>query len=121
MKICAHWSIDPPRLHFELPGLLYERPRPSPPRLYFDPLKLLNFDFNADQDLAFHCNADPGPDQASKNNANLCQFGSATLISRRRHKSFQKDKKIKGTVLQMNLVAIAMNFLFLHSDRRKNF
>jgi hypothetical protein len=25
----------------------------SPPRLYFEPLKHLNFDFNADRDLAF--------------------------------------------------------------------
>jgi hypothetical protein len=37
------------------------------PQLYFEPLKLLNFDFNADPDPDFHFNADPGP--ASKNNA----------------------------------------------------
>jgi hypothetical protein len=33
----------------------------------FEPLKFLNFDFNADPDLAFHSNVDPEP--ASKNNA----------------------------------------------------
>jgi hypothetical protein len=33
----------------------------GPPRLHFEPLKLLNFDLNADPDLdlAFHSNADP--------------------------------------------------------------
>jgi hypothetical protein len=39
----------------------------GPPRLYFEPLKLLNFDFNADSDSVFHFNADPDP--VSKNNA----------------------------------------------------
>ncbi len=44
----------------------------GPPRLYFEPLKLLNlgffnadldpaFHFNADPDPVFHLNADPGP------------------------------------------------------------
>ncbi len=33
----------------------------SLPRLYFEPLKLMNFDFNADLDQAFHSNADPDP------------------------------------------------------------
>ncbi len=32
-----------------------------PPRLYFELLKLLNFDFNADADPAFHSHADPDP------------------------------------------------------------
>jgi hypothetical protein len=40
-----------------------------PPLLHVEPLKLLNFDFNADSDQAVHCNADPDP--ASKNNADL--------------------------------------------------
>jgi hypothetical protein len=31
----------------------------GPPGLYFEPLKLLNFDFNADPDSAFYSNADP--------------------------------------------------------------
>jgi hypothetical protein len=39
----------------------------GPTRLHFKPLKLLNFDFNAGPDPAFHYNADPDP--ASKNNA----------------------------------------------------
>jgi hypothetical protein len=33
----------------------------GPPRLYFKPLKLLNFDFNADLDPAAKNNADPDP------------------------------------------------------------
>ncbi len=36
-----------------------------PPRLCFEPIKLLNFYFHADPNLAFHSNADPDP--ASKN------------------------------------------------------
>jgi hypothetical protein len=40
-------TTDPSRLHFE------------PPRLHFEPLKLQNFDFNTDPDLALRSNADP--------------------------------------------------------------
>ncbi len=52
-----------------------------PPRHYFDPLKLSNFDFLSDPDPAFRSNADPN--LASKNNADLCGFRSAfaTLIN----------------------------------------
>jgi hypothetical protein len=51
MRICDHWSADPSGLQFE-------------------PLKLLNFAFNAEHpDPAFYYNADPDPDQASQNNA----------------------------------------------------
>ncbi len=39
----------------------------GPPRLYNEPQKLLNFDFIADPDPAFHSNADPDP--ATMNNA----------------------------------------------------
>jgi hypothetical protein len=42
----------------------------GPPWLYFEPLKLLIFEFYVDQDPAFHSNADPDP--ASKNNADPC-------------------------------------------------
>jgi hypothetical protein len=38
----------------------------SPTRLYFEQLKHLNFGFNADPDLAFHSNAYPDTDPASK-------------------------------------------------------
>ncbi len=31
------------------------------PRLHFEPLKLLNIEFNRDPDLAFHSSADPDP------------------------------------------------------------
>jgi hypothetical protein len=40
----------------------------GPTRLYFKPLKLLNFDFIADPDTAFHSNKDPDP--TFENNAN---------------------------------------------------
>jgi hypothetical protein len=33
----------------------------GPPRLYFEPLKLLNFDFYADTDPDVHFNGDPDP------------------------------------------------------------
>jgi hypothetical protein len=56
MGICDHWSIDPQGLQFEPPGLHCERLR-----LYFEPLKILNFDCNADPDPAFYSNADPDP------------------------------------------------------------
>ncbi len=49
----------------------------GPPRLCIEPLKLLNFDFNAtaDPDPAFHSNAGP----ASKNNVEPCGSESAIL------------------------------------------
>ncbi len=55
-----HWSIGTPGFHCE-------RPHPSH-GFYFEPLKLQNFDFNADPDpdLAVHSNADPDPNTASK-------------------------------------------------------
>jgi hypothetical protein len=48
MRICDHWSTDPPGLHFE-------------------PLQLLKFDLNVYQD------------PASKNNADPCESGCATM------------------------------------------
>ncbi len=48
-----------------------------PPRHYFDPIILSNFDFkNVDPVPAFHSNADPDP--VSKDNADLCGFGSVS-------------------------------------------
>jgi hypothetical protein len=46
MRICDHWSKDPPRLHFEPPRLRCERPLPS--IALPEPLEILNFSFNAD-------------------------------------------------------------------------
>ncbi len=43
MRIRDHWSTGPSLLQFEPPRLDCERPR-----LRFEPLKLLSFDFNAD-------------------------------------------------------------------------
>jgi hypothetical protein len=53
----------------------------EPPRLYLEPQKLLNFDFNEapDPDPDFHSNEDPNPEPDSKNNAELCGSGSATM------------------------------------------
>ena len=53
----------------------------DPPLLYFPPLRLLNFDFNArsDPDPAFRSNADP--DQASKNNADPCRSATPKCVS----------------------------------------
>jgi hypothetical protein len=47
----------------------------GPPRLFFEPLKLQSFDFNADTDPhpAFHSNMDPDP--ASEKNADLDDTG----------------------------------------------
>ncbi len=47
----------------------------GPLRLYFEPIKLLNFNSNADPDPAFNSNANP--DAGSSNNMDQC--GSATL------------------------------------------
>ncbi len=55
-------------IHFEPPSLHFD----GPSRLYFEPLKLLNFDSNRDPDPAFHSNSNP--DTASKNNADQCGF-----------------------------------------------
>jgi hypothetical protein len=46
MRICDHWSTDPPGLHCERS------------RLHFEPLELLNFHFvaDADPDPPFHSN-----------------------------------------------------------------
>ncbi len=50
----------------------------GPSRLYFEPLKLLNFDFYADPDPAFHSSADPDQNLAAKNNADPCGSGSTS-------------------------------------------
>ncbi len=47
-----NWSTDPQGLHFEPPSPHCERPRP--PRIHFQPLKVLNFDLFADTVPAFN-------------------------------------------------------------------
>ncbi len=66
MRIYEHWSQDPPGLHFKPPRLHCERTRPSAAPFRASK-KLLNFDFHADPDLAFHYNTDPN--SAFQNNA----------------------------------------------------
>ncbi len=58
MRICDHWSTDPPGLHVG---------RPLPSTAPFWASKLLNFDLRADQEPDFPSNVDPDP--ASKTNA----------------------------------------------------
>ncbi len=55
MPICDHYSTDPPRLHLEPPRLHCKRPWSSisPFSASNETRKLLNFDFDADLDLAF--------------------------------------------------------------------
>jgi hypothetical protein len=45
MRICEHWSTEPRRLHLGLQDSIVSVH--GSPRLHFEPLKLLNFDFNA--------------------------------------------------------------------------
>ncbi len=47
----------------------------GPPRRFFEPLKLLIFDINADPDSVFTSNMDPDLSSASKMNADPCGFG----------------------------------------------
>jgi hypothetical protein len=63
IKVCDHWSIDPPGLYFEPPGLQGVH---GPLRLCFEPRKLPNLNFNADPE--------------TKNDTNQCGSGSATLV-----------------------------------------
>ncbi len=60
MRICDHWSNDPPWLHFE-------------------PLKLLNFDFNGDPVSALHTISNP--DQLPKTKQDPRRSGSASWPS----------------------------------------
>jgi hypothetical protein len=68
MGFCDHESIDHPGLQFDAPGL-HRNPALHGSILTFEPLKLWNFDLNADPYLAFHPNTDA--DLASNNNADL--------------------------------------------------
>ncbi len=58
MQICGHLAYKPLALHFKPPGLRCECHR-----LHFEPLKILNLDFDADADRDPACrnNMDPDP------------------------------------------------------------
>jgi hypothetical protein len=67
MATCYHWSTD---------SILSRHASNERQWLQYEPLKLMKFDFNADQDPASHSNADPDPashnaDPVSQNNADL--------------------------------------------------
>jgi hypothetical protein len=60
MRICDHWSID---LGSIMSPQAFDVSVHCPPRLNFEPVKLLNFDFNADPDPVFSLsNEDQDPD-----------------------------------------------------------
>jgi hypothetical protein len=61
----------------------------DPPRLCFEPLDLLNFDFNADPDPdpAFHSKADPDSDPTSKYNAEPIRIRIHNTVS---HQAYTK-------------------------------
>jgi hypothetical protein len=67
MRIFDHWSTDPPGPIISLQASIVSVY--GLPRLYFQPLGLVNFDFNADPDPGpvSYINADPydGPGSAS--------------------------------------------------------
>jgi hypothetical protein len=63
----------------------------GPPRLHFESLKLLNYDFNADPDPAFPSNVNPDP--ASRNYGDSCGSGSATLFARKVSKIRIRDSE----------------------------
>jgi hypothetical protein len=55
MRLCFHWSVEFPRLHFEPPRIHFSLHAAivdvhGPPWLSFEPLKLQNIDFNANPD-----------------------------------------------------------------------
>ncbi len=83
MRVCYHWSEDPPRPHFE-PSYTSIVSVYGHPLLQLDPPLVLNFDFDADPGPAFDFAADPymDPDPASQNDADSCRCASATLLSR---------------------------------------
>jgi hypothetical protein len=60
MEICDHslWTLQGSIFSFQASIVSVY----GPPQLYLEPLKLLNFAFNAETDPAFHSNADLNPD-----------------------------------------------------------
>jgi hypothetical protein len=65
--LCDHWSINPQGLHFEPPGLHCDSVSVhGPPQIYFEPLKPLNFAFNADPDPDPVFDSNAAPDAASQ-------------------------------------------------------
>ncbi len=56
MRICDHWSKDPPRLVYT--SIVRVR---GPPLLHLGASKASEFDFNEDPDPAIYSNADPEP------------------------------------------------------------
>ncbi len=70
----------------------------GPPQLYIEPPKLMNFNFNADPDPAFHCNLvpHPGPDPASDNNPQPCSFYCELLSIKCLHRRVNERLEVPG-------------------------
>ncbi len=115
MRICDHCSSDHPGLHFELHDFIVSVH--GLPRLRFEAMKVLNFDFNADPDPAFHCNADQYP--APKNNADPRGSGSSALNTL--HSLEQKGKAdlIKDDISNFFFLFVAI-FVFPITTRKLN-
>ncbi len=91
--ICDYWTV-------ELQGL-YFKPSPFvsvhiPPRLFFEPLNLLNVDFNADLYAAFHSIADPDPKPASKNSADPQSWWSVYTSWKKLCESSEDSRPLKN-------------------------
>jgi hypothetical protein len=88
IAICDLWSINPPGLNFEPPGLHSERLRPFT-ALFAS--KASEFGLNADPDPAFHSIADPEPASMRirvRNPNFLCQFLSLLFCDVRKFNIF---------------------------------
>ncbi len=70
----------------------------GPPQLYIESPKLLNFDFDADPDPAFHSNLDPHPvpDPASDNNPQPCSFYCEFLAIECLHRRVNERLEVPG-------------------------
>jgi hypothetical protein len=82
-------TADLPGLHFEPPRLYCERPR-----LYFLPLKLLNFDFNADPDPALmRIRPDPDPQLRTTTKDEVVNLAHVRNSS---HRYLRQNVKVDG-------------------------
>jgi hypothetical protein len=86
MRLCFHWSVEFPQLHFEPPRLHFSLHAAivdvhGPLWLSFEPLIFQNFDFNANPDPALHFNADPFPDPDPQPCGKVLCLGEVELFS----------------------------------------
>ncbi len=101
MRICDHWVNRPSTT----PLWASTPPLWASTALHFEPLKILNFDINADPDPALQYNADLGTDPASKNNADPDKDAAYQII--RIHNSVCMHKATRCL-----LPTLALQFFF---------